>query len=102
MSTSRSSLHLAPRRLTPGPLVCARILGEHIQAARLRDGRPLAELAPLAGLTVPEWESIEAGQAPDNVEHVLVIVMALRLGRSWIPYLSQLWAMARPLPTLGE
>ena len=103
MSMHRTSLHLASRPSTPlSPLVCARILGEHVQAARLRRGRPLAELAPLAGLTVPEWERIEAGQAPDTWEQILLIAMVLYLGRSWMPYLSQLWAMARPLPTLGE
>jgi len=98
MSMNRSSsLHLAPRRSTPNPLVCARLLGQHIQAARLRDGRPLTELAPLAGLAAPEWERIEAGQAPDTWEQVCLIATVLYLGRSWTPYLLQLWAAAKPL-----
>ena len=35
--------------------------GELIRAARLNDGRTLEELAPLAALTIAEWEAIEAG-----------------------------------------
>ena len=97
MSMNRSSLHLAPRRSTPSPLLCARLLGEHIRSARLRDGRPLEEIAPMAGLTAPEWECIEAGQAPDTWEQVCLIAAVLYLGRSWTPYLSQLWAVAKPL-----
>ena len=97
MSINRSSLYLAPRRSTLDPRLCAQLLGQHIHGARIRDDRPLAELAPLAGLTAPEWEGNEAGQAPDTWEQVCLIAAVLYLGRSWMPYLSQLWAGAKPL-----
>jgi hypothetical protein len=102
MSMNRSSLHLAPRRSTPSPLLCARLLGEHIRAARLRDGRPLEELAPGAGLTVAQWEGIEAGQAPYAWECICLMAAVLNLGRSWTPYLAQLWSGANPLVTSGQ
>ena len=96
MSMNRSSLHLAPRRSTPNPVLCARLLGQHIREIRLLDGRPLTELAPLVGLTAPEWERIEAGQAPDTWEQVSLIATVLHLGRSWMPYLVHLWTEAKP------
>jgi hypothetical protein len=84
---SASSLRHSPsyRRL------CAQIFGEHIHAARMRDGRPVAELAPKAGITMEEWEEIEAGRVPDTWEHVLLLVMVLELDRkSWRPYFARL------------
>jgi hypothetical protein len=61
------------------------------RAARMRDGRPLAELAPKAGLTVEEWNEIEAGRVPDTWEHVLLLAAGLELDRSsWLPYLARL------------
>ena len=101
MSMKRSSSHRASRRSTRNPQVCARLLGEHIQAARLSDGRPLEELAPQAGLTVLQWADIEAGQSPCAWECICVIAMVLHLGRSWMPRLSRLWAAANQLPILG-
>jgi hypothetical protein len=101
MSIRHSSLHLVPRRSTPNPQVCARLLGEHIRAARLTDGRPLEKLAPQAGLTVPIWESIEAGETPCAWECICMMAVALHLGRSWVPRLSRLWAGTQPLSKLG-
>ena len=75
-------------------LVCARLLGEHIRVARTRDGRPLEKIAPMAALTVPEWEAIEAGQVPDTWEQICLIAEALHLGRSWRAYLAQLYERA--------
>jgi hypothetical protein len=72
----------------------ARSFGENIRIARINDRRPLEELAPKAGLTVEEWESIEAGQLPIAWEQVLLLARVLRLGRSWMPYLMKLWAKA--------
>ena len=102
MSMKRLSLHLAPRSSAPDPQRCAQLLGEYIQGARRSDGRPLEEIAPLAALTVAEWERIEAGEAPDTWEQVPLIMMALHLGRSWKQYLLPLWAGAKPLPVLGQ
>ena len=102
MSMHRSSSHRTVRRTPANPLVCAKILGEHIRAARLNDGRPLEEIAPLAALTVPEWERIEAGQAPNTWEQVCLITAALYLGRSWMQYLLPLWATAKPLVSPGQ
>ena len=102
MSMNRHSLHLAPRRSNSNPVLCARLLGEHVREIRLLDGRPLEELAPLVGLAAPEWERIEAGQAPDTWEQVCLIAMVLHLGRSWTPYLVHLWAGAKPFRVPGQ
>ena len=102
MSMRRRSLRLVPRRSTPDPRHCARLLGEYVRDARLCDGRPLEELAPLAGLTVSQWESIEAGQSPCTWEAILAIAMVLRRGRSWMQYLAPLWARANPPLALGQ
>lgn len=85
-----------PRHVAHQAQACAEILGYHIRSLRLRDGRPLEELAPKAGLTVEEWEAIEAGQRPMAWEQVLLLAMVLHLGRSWMPYLMKLWAKAWP------
>ncbi len=90
-SPSRQALHLS----LVNPKVCAEILGQLIRSVRLRDGRPLEQIAPLAALTVPEWEGIEAGRAPGSWEHICLITAVLYLGRSWMPYLAQLWVGAR-------
>lgn len=93
-----SSMHLPShrpvRRTAARPEVCAQLLGEHIRTARLRDGRPLEEIAPLAALTVPEWEAIEAGQVPDTWEQVCLIAAALHIGRTWMAWLVKLYAGA--------
>ena len=39
----------------------AQVFGEMIRKARVADGRPLEEIAPLAELTIPGWVKIEAG-----------------------------------------
>lgn len=81
----------SPRRSASYRRTCAQVFGEHIRAARLHDGRPLAELAPRAGLTVAEWEEIEAGRVPDTWEHVLLLAAALQLDRkSWLSYFARL------------
>jgi transcriptional regulator with XRE-family HTH domain len=95
MSMENSPSRQALRPSPVNPQACAEILGRHIRSARLRDGRPLEEIAPLAGLTVPEWEEIEAGRAPDTWEHICLISAVLYLGRSWRPYLAQLWVRAK-------
>jgi transcriptional regulator with XRE-family HTH domain len=63
--------------------VSGQVFGELIQKARVADGRPLEEIAPLAGLTVSEWMEIEAGQVPDTVEHICLLANALGLSQSW-------------------
>jgi hypothetical protein len=80
----------SPRRSASYRRLCAQTFGEHIRIIRVRDGRPLAELAPKAGLTVEEWQEIEAGRVPDTWEHVLLLVMVLELDRSWLPYFARL------------
>lgn len=96
MSMAISASPSAPRRSPAYRRLCAQALAGHIRAARRRDGRSLTELAPLAGLTVEEWEEIEAGRAPDTWEHVLLLVTVLRLDRkSWLPYFARLWQGAR-------
>lgn len=91
----RVSSSSSARRSPEYRRLCAQIFAEHILAARLRDGRPLAELAPLAGLTVEEWEQIEAGQAPGTWEQVLLLAVVLGFGRSWLEYFSRLCEGAR-------
>ena len=94
MSSMRLSSHPVRRTSTARPEACAKSFGQLIQIARRGDGRPLEELAPLAGLTVPEWEEIEAGRIPDTWEEVLLIAQVLHLGRSWMPYLTRRYAGA--------
>jgi hypothetical protein len=95
MSSKLSSEQRAFRRTAAlGPKACAESFGQFIQIARRGDARPLEELAPMAGLTVPEWEEIEAGRIPDTWEHVCLMVQALRLGPSWMPYLRRRYAGA--------
>ncbi len=86
----RSDAHksnMSPRRLpafrptNADPTHCGQIFGKLISHCREMDGRPLAELTPSADLKPAEWEAIEAGQAPDAVEQVLMLAAALRLGR---------------------
>ncbi|HEV2133493.1 MAG TPA: helix-turn-helix domain-containing protein [Terracidiphilus sp.] len=76
--------------------LCAQIFGDHIRTLRVRDGCPLAELAPKAGLTVEEWQQIEAGQTAYAWECVLLMATALELDRaSWLPYFAQLYQGAQ-------
>ena len=75
------------------PQACAKILGEYIHSVRLRDGRPLEQIAPLAGLTVPEWQAIEAGEVP-AWEAILLMVAALRISRTSLTWLGKLYAEA--------
>jgi len=77
------------------PSLCARLFGDLIRHLRELDGRPVEELAPIAGLTVQEWESIEAGQAPEIVEQVYLLALALELGDAWQRPLVYLCAQAQ-------
>jgi Helix-turn-helix domain len=94
MSSMRLSSHPVRRTSARRPEDYARGFGQFIQIARRGDGRPLEELAPLAGLTVPEWEEIEGGRIPDTWEQVCLIAQVLHLGRSWMPYLTRRYAGA--------
>ncbi len=96
MSMSHTASLHDPRYVANQAQACAEILGQHIRSLRLQDGRPLEELAPGAGLTVADWEAIEAGQLPMAWEQVLSLAMVLHLGRSWMPYLLKLWGKAWP------
>jgi len=92
MSTMRSSSRRASQPPPLRPEVYARMLGFHIRAARLRDGRPLEELAPQAGMTVQEWEQMETGEVLPCWELLLWVTGMLSMGRSWVPYLARLYA----------
>jgi hypothetical protein len=94
MSISRSHRPIRPSHSSPE--VCARSLGQLIRAARKGDDRPLEQIAPLAALTVEEWEAIEAGYFPYTWEQVCLIIAALHLGRSWLPYLLRAYAGIQP------
>jgi hypothetical protein len=83
------------RRFGASPRVYAELLGGYIRSLRIRDGRPVEAIAPLAGLTAPQWEEIEAGQAPDFSEQVGLISSVLFLNLAWRNYLLQLWAGTR-------
>lgn len=74
-------------RMASDPQIAARKLGELIQSERMLDGRPIEELAPLAGLTVEEWVAIEGGQPPDSMIYLLLIgYTALRCSSMWMAY----------------
>ena len=94
MSKASAASHHDPWHVADHARGCAEAFGAHIHSARLQDGRCLEELAPQAGLTVAEWEAIEAGQLPLAWEQVLMLATVLRLGRSWMPYLRKLCAKA--------
>lgn len=80
----------SPRRSPAYRRLCGELFGDHIRTARLRDGRPVAELAAGAGLTVDEWEEIEGGRIPDTWEHVLLLAAVLHFERSsWLPYFAR-------------
>jgi len=101
MSTMRSSSpRRASRRPSQPPEFYARLLGSSIRAARLMDGRPLEELAPLAGLTVAEWVEVETGQVPPSWELVVWLAQLFGLGRKWLKYLLPLYVGTQP--TLRE
>jgi len=94
MSKKKSPSRVALQLSLSNPKVCGEIFGRLIQSVRLRDGRPLDRIAPLAGLTVQQWEEMEAGRTPDSWEQVRLITAVLFLGHSWIPYLEDLWGGA--------
>lgn len=85
-----------PRRPVSPSRASAESLGQLIRSLRLMDGRRLEELAPQAGLTVAEWEAIEAGLLPVVWEQILVFAMVFRLGRSWMSPLRKLCERAWP------
>ena len=91
MSMMSSPSLPARHRTAARPEVCAHLLGKHIRIARTSDGRPVEKLAPSAGMTVEEWESIEAGQAPDTWEYICMMIWVLNIGPQWRRYLAQLY-----------
>ena len=95
MSMTVSASPASPRRSPAYRRLCAQIFGGHIRTLRVRDGRPLAELAPKAGLTVEEWRQIEAGQTAYAWECVLLMATALELDRSWLRYFARLYQGAQ-------
>jgi hypothetical protein len=91
-----SSLPSRPARpIAARPEVCGQILSDHLRQARLRGGRPVEQVAPLAGLTVPEWRAIEEGEVPDTWEHICLMAAALHIGPTWMPWLMKLYVGAR-------
>ena len=93
MSNMFSSFHPISRPATRRQ-VQGQTFGELIRKIRVNDGRSLEEIAPLAALTVPEWEAIETGQVPDTWEQVCLMATALCLGRSWMTLLGRLYSGA--------
>jgi len=96
MSIMRSSSRRASRRPSQPPEFYARMLGFSIRAARLMDGRPLEELAPLAGLTVAEWMEVETGQVPPAWELVVWLAQLFGLGPKWLKYMLPLYVGTQP------
>lgn len=79
------------------PRRCAQLLGDLIHGARALDDRPIEQIAPLAALTVDEWLAIEAGEAPDTWEQMLLIGQALHCGPMWMKYLAKFYKGAKQL-----
>jgi transcriptional regulator with XRE-family HTH domain len=50
-----------------------------IQGVREEKGRSIEETARLAGMTVSEWEEIEAGRMPSTREQLAVMADALEV-----------------------
>lgn len=46
--------------------VWSEMFGRFIRSAREKKGRSIEEAARLAGMTVAEWEAVEAGQVPEG------------------------------------
>ena len=93
MSTER--MPYTASRSNPDPRLSARLLGEFVQRARNLDDRPIEQIAPLAALTVDEWLAIEAGEAPDTWEQLLLMGHALHCGPMWMSYLAKFYKGAR-------
>ena len=85
-----------PSRTNRDSRTCARSLGSLIRSARIRDGRSLDELAPLAGLTVLEWLEFEAGEETCSWQYILLIAnWILCCSSSWIAQASRLYEGTR-------
>ncbi len=70
------------RRATLERQAWGRLFGSLIQGVREKDGRTLEEIARQAGMTVAEWEALEAGQVPSTSEQLCSITNALGTSRS--------------------
>jgi len=53
------------------------LFGEHIQGIREEKGLSLEEAALRAGMTVEQWEAVEAGQVPETWEQVCAMAEGL-------------------------
>jgi len=58
--------------------VWAILFGEEIQGIREEKGISLDEAAGRAGMTVAEWEAVEAGRVPRTWEQVCAMAVGLR------------------------
>jgi len=59
--------------------VWAQFFGSLIREAREQRGRSVEETAPQAGMTVEEWEAMEAGKVPATREQLASIAGALQV-----------------------
>jgi transcriptional regulator with XRE-family HTH domain len=59
--------------------VWAEFFGLLIQGAREEKGRSVEETARLAGMTVSQWEEIEAGRVPSTREQLVSMASALEV-----------------------
>jgi transcriptional regulator with XRE-family HTH domain len=59
--------------------VWGQFFGMLIQGAREEKGRSIEETARLAGMTVSEWEEIEAGRVPSTREQLVSMASALEV-----------------------
>jgi Helix-turn-helix domain len=79
--------NLFPNRLSRSPYAVAQrrlwgeFFGDMIREARQQRGRSIEEAARLAGMEVPEWEAVEAGQVPGTRGQLQA--MAIGLDIEW-------------------
>ena len=78
------------------------LFGEDIQGVRENKGLSVEETAGRAGMTVAEWQAIEAGQVPRNWAQICSMAEGLRESRVGIASLVLLyggaWDKDRDLP----
>ena len=75
-----------PRRTAYQRRVSAEFFGSLIQGAREQRCLSVEEIAPRAGMTVAEWEAMEAGKVPGTREQLMAIAEAFEV--EWIAMAS--------------
>jgi transcriptional regulator with XRE-family HTH domain len=71
----------SPRPASIRRRVWSEMFGQFIRSAREKKGRSIEEAARLAGMTVAEWEAVEAGEVPGTHEQFGALASGLGMSR---------------------